>query len=159
VNEPNGNEDLKREKLNLEIRALRGPFRSNPALWISCATAIAAFLFGVFSLRYSRNEWILSQIEKNKAEQETHNLSSQNQALATQNKDLISQKEKLSGEIGSMSKQRSELASLLRNADSLLGRAQTTADANLRCDIDKLRETPNPMSSFWSSLLCEANKP
>jgi hypothetical protein len=159
MSEPDGNDDLKRRKLELEIRALRNPFQSNPALWISCATAIAALLFGVFSLRYSRNEWVLSQIEKKQAEQETQTLKSQNQTLAAENKDLTSQKETLSAEIQTMSNQRAELTSLLQNADSLLGRAQTTTDPNLRSDIDKLRQTTNPTSSFWSSLLSEANKP
>src|SRR5947209_10422354 len=102
MNEPSDDTDLRREKLTLEIQALRRPFRSNPAVWISCATAIGALLFGMFSLRYSRNEWVLSQIEKNKAERETKELKSQKQALASDNQRLTGEKQRLSADVEAM---------------------------------------------------------
>jgi hypothetical protein len=144
--------ELERQKLQLEIKALAKPFRSNPSHWISSATALLAITALFFQYRLSRSEFLLAEtksvqarIETEKAEQTT--------------KQLTEDVKKLEQDIAAKAKQRDELEALVRNADSLLSRAQVTADSKLRSDIETLRETTKPSSSFWSSLPERVNQP
>ncbi len=143
---------LERQKLELEIKALAKPFRSNPSHWISSATAVLAVTALFFQYRLSQSEFLLAEtksvqarIETEKAEQAT--------------KQLRENVKTLEQDIAEKAKRRDELEALVRNADSLLSRAQVTADSKLRSEIEILRETTKPSSSFWSSLPERVNQP
>ena len=143
---------LECEKLHLEIKALKRPFRTNPAHWISTATAVLAITALFFQYRLSRNESILAETKSVQAKIET-------QKAEEATKQLRADVKMLEADIAMKSKQRDQLEALVRNADALLSRAQATADSRLRGDIEKLRETTKPSSSFWSSLPEIINQP
>jgi cell division protein FtsB len=143
---------LESEKLELEIKALRRPFRTNPAHWISAVTAVLAITAVFFQYRLSRSEFILAESKSVQAKIETEKAQESTKALRNE----IA---KLQEEIADKSKRRDQLEALVRNADSLLSKAADTADPNLRRDIDKLRETTRPSSPFWSSLPAILDQP
>src|SRR6266446_2236494 len=97
-------------KLQLEIEALKNPFRTNPAHWISLATAVLAITAVFFQYRLSRTEFILAEaksvqakIETEKAQEATKHLRDEIQGLEQ--------------DIAVKGKERDELQALLRNAD------------------------------------------
>jgi hypothetical protein len=143
---------LESEKLQLEIEALKKPFLTNPAHWISAVTAVLAITVVFFQYRLSRSEFILAESKSVQAKIETERAQESTKVLRTE-------VAKLQEEIADKSKRRDQLEALVRNADSLLSKAQDTADPNLRKDIDKLRETTKPSSPFWSSLPAILDQP
>lgn len=144
--------DLERQKLQLEIQTLEKPFRSNPTHWISSATALLAITALFFQYRLSRSEFLLAETKSIKAQIDTEKAE---QATKQLKEDVRT----LEQDIAAKAKRRDELEALVRNADSLLSRAQVTADSKLRGDIETLRETTRPSSSFWSSLPERVNQP
>jgi cell division protein FtsB len=149
---PEDKSELERQKLKLEIRALQKPFRNNPAHWISSITAILAIMAVFLQYRVSRNEFILAEAKSVQAQNETEK--------AKQKTDELNQKvTDLEQDIAAKSKRRDELEAILRNADSLLSKAQPAVDPTLRSEIAKLRETTQPSSPFWSSLPNIVNQP
>jgi hypothetical protein len=152
VSAPQEKPELELQKLRLEIRTLQRPFRSNPAHLISALTALLAVAALFFSVRFSQNEYVLAETKSAQAKIET-------EKAEETTKHLTDDKRKLEEDIAAKVKRRDELEALLHNADSLLSRAQATADSKLRSDIDKLRETTKPSSPFWSSLPEVVNQP
>jgi hypothetical protein len=150
--EPDGKAKLECLKLRLEIEKLRRPFRTDPAHWISSATAVLAITALFFQYRLSRNEFILAETKSVQAKIDT-------EKAEETTKRLTEQVHGLERDIAVKTKQRDKLEALVRNADSLLSRAQVTADTNLRGEIENLRETTKPSSSFWSSLPQMVNQP
>jgi hypothetical protein len=143
---------LQRKKLQLEIRTLERPFRNNPAHWISGATALLAITALFFQYRLSRNEFILAETKSVQAKIETEKAQ---EATKRFTEDV----RRLEQEIAEKAKRRDELETLVRNADSLLSKAQITANPELRSEIETLRETTKPSSPFWSSLPIIVNQP
>jgi hypothetical protein len=152
MDEPVGKTKLECEKLDLEIRALKKPFRNNPAHWISSATALLAITALFFQYRLSQNEFILAETKSVQAKIDTEKAEETTKRLREDVKILEE-------DIATKSKQRDQLEALVRNADSLLSKAQTTADPKLRGEIKRLRETTNPSSPFWASLPQIVNQP
>jgi hypothetical protein len=143
---------LECEKLQLEIAALRRPFLKNPSHWISSATAILAITALFFQYRLSKNEFILAETKSVQAKIETAKAEEATKRLTQENRTLEQ-------DIAEKARQRDQLELLVRNADTLLNRAQATADPKLRSDIESLRETTKPSSPFWASLPGLLNKP
>jgi|ERR1039457_5183062 hypothetical protein len=143
---------LERQKLQLEIKALEKPFRNNPAHWISAATALLAIAALFFQYRLSQNEFILAETKSVQAKIDT-------ERAEETTKHLTQDVKRLEQDIAAKLKQRDELQALVRNADSLLSRAQATADSKLRGEIETLRETTKPSSPFWLSLPKVVNQP
>jgi hypothetical protein len=143
---------LEEKKLQLEIRTLEKPFRSNPAYWISGATTLLAITALFFQYRLSRNEFILAETKSVQAKIET-------EKAQENTKRLTEDVRRLEQEIAEKSKRREQLEALVRNADSLLSKAQTTTNPELRSEIETLRETTKPSSPFWSSLPALLDQP